>query len=241
MDGIHDLGGKHGFGAVVVEADEPVFHAPWEAKVFAIMLASGAAGAFLNADQFRHLIERIDPVCYLNDGYYGRWLGGLETGLVEAGVLTSDEISQRYESLGGSSAARVAARPKTEPEPMGHLAEAPGSQRRISSPQYTVDDLVMTAADSKPGHTRLPAYARGKVGRVVACHGGWVYPDTNAHGEGEQPQHLYTVEFTGETLWGQASESMSLCLDLFEPYLLKPNLSISELSISGLSKSKLAE
>lgn len=219
MDGIHDLGGKHGFGKVEREVDEPVFHAPWEAKMFSIMLASGAAGAWRNSDRFRHNIERIDPVSYLNDGYYGRWLGGIETGLVEAGILSSTEVQERYLTLGGSDTDRVGARPVTNPDPLGPMPDALGSQRSVATAKFSMGDEVLTSTDVKPGHTRLPAYARGKIGRVVACHGGWVYPDSNAHGLGEDPQNLYTVEFTGQTLWGADSEAMSLCLDLFEPYL----------------------
>jgi nitrile hydratase beta subunit len=220
VDGIHDLGGKHGFGEVEREANEPAFHAEWEAKVFALMMASGPAGAWYSADRFRHLIERIDPVSYLSDGYYGRWLGGIETGLVEAGVLTAEQISERFASLGGTSDVRVAARPKQHPDPMGNPPTRPNSDRPVGEPKFQLGDAVVTAHDVKPGHTRLPAYARGKTGRIIAKHDGWVYPDTNAHGLGEQPQHLYTVEFTGDTLWGGVGESMTLCLDLFEPYLI---------------------
>ncbi|MFT4797823.1 MAG: nitrile hydratase [Candidatus Azotimanducaceae bacterium] len=219
MDGIHDLGGKHGFGSVQREQDEPVFHARWEAKMFAIMRASGPAGAWYSADRFRHLVERIDPVSYLDDGYYGRWLGGVETGLIEAGLLDQIEIQQRYLELGGKPFVRIAARPVDHPDLMGDLPAAPGSQRTAAAPLFKKGDAVMTSTDVKPGHTRLPAYARGKVGRVVQCHAGWVFPDTNAHGKGEQAQNLYTVEFSGQTLWGDSSETMSLCLDLFEPYL----------------------
>jgi nitrile hydratase len=219
MDGIHDLGGKHGFGQVERETDEPVFHAKWEAKVFTFMLAGGAAGAWLNSDRFRHNIERINPISYLNDGYYGRWLGGIETGLVEAGVLDSAEIQFRYRELGGSDSDRIAARPVTNPEPLGKRAQEPGSQRIVASPKFAVGDLVKTDIKVTPGHTRLPAYARGKVGKIVACHDGWIYPDSSAHGLGEDPQNLYTVEFQGDELWGSDSESMTLCLDLFEPYL----------------------
>lgn len=219
MDGIHDLGGKHGFGPVERESDESVFHEPWEAKMFAIMLASGPAGAWQCADRFRHLIERIDPVSYLSDGYYGRWLGGIETGLVEAGVLSSEDIQARYVELGGNPEARIAARPKANPEPLGPIPEAIHSQREVPPARFHVGDEVVTDTNVKPGHTRLPAYARGKQGRIIACHQGWVYPDTNAHGQGEQPKNLYTVEFTGMELWGENSEAMTLCLDLFEPYL----------------------
>ena len=219
MDGIHDLGGKHGFGSVQREQDELVFHGHWEAKMFAIMRCSGPAGAWYSADRFRHLVERIDPISYLDDGYYGRWLGGVETGLIEAGILQQDEIQQRYLELGGEPSARVAARPIDHPDSMGDPPAGPGSQRPVPAPLFKKGDRVVTSIDVKPGHTRLPAYARGKVGRVVQCHAGWVFPDTNAHGEGEQPQNLYTVEFSGQSLWGDSSEVMSLYLDLFEPYL----------------------
>ena len=100
MDGIHDFGGKQGFGRVLREDDEPVFHGRWEAKVFALVGAARSAGAFMNSDQFRHAVERIDPVAYLSHGYYGRWLGGLENLLVEAGVLSTDEIAARALELG---------------------------------------------------------------------------------------------------------------------------------------------
>lgn len=219
MDGIHDLGGKHGHGKVEREVDEPVFHADWEAKVFAIMLASGPAGAWLCADRFRHLIERIDPVSYLNDGYYGRWIGGIETGLVEAGVLSQEEVQARYLELGGKSSDRIAARPVANPDPLGPIPENFASDRAVPAARYAIGDWVVTDTTVKPGHTRLPAYARGKIGCINACHDGWVYPDTNAHGLGEQPQNLYTVEFQGTELWGDDSETMTLCLDLFEPYL----------------------
>ena len=219
MDGIHDLGGKHGYGQVDREVDEPTFHAPWEAKVFSLMLASGPAGAWFCSDRFRHLVERVDPVSYLSDGYYGRWLGGIETGLVEAGVLSQEAIQSRYIELGGLKSDRVAASPVGNPEPLGDFPQEFHSQREVPQARYSVGDSVITDTQVKHGHTRLPAYARGKKGKIVACHGGWVYPDSNAHGKGEDPQNLYTLEFQGEELWGENSEPMSLCLDLFEPYL----------------------
>jgi nitrile hydratase len=223
VDGIHDLGGKHGFGKVERETDAPVFHEDWEAKVFALMLAGGPAGAWYSADRFRHLIERIDPVSYLSDGYYGRWLGGIETGLVEAGVLNQADIAERFRALGGNPNARIAARPAASPDPMGEPPTEVNSDRVVGRARFSIGDTVTTHTDVKPGHTRLPAYARGKQGHIVATHGGWVYPDANAHGRGEQPQHLYTVEFSGVELWGSDSEAMSLYLDLFEPYLTKFN------------------
>ena len=221
MDGIHDLGGKHGFGVVEREENEPVFHARWEAQVFAVMRASGMAGAWHNADRFRHQIERIDPVAYLANGYYGRWLAGVETGLIESGILSQEEIAARHQQLGGHKTDDLGARPGQPPNQAPPLSERrPNSVREAStSPEFAVGDSVVTSSEVKSGHTRLPAYARGKVGLVVAHHDVWVFPDTNAHGQGEQPQHLYTVQFTGETLWGSGDANMRVCIDLFEPYL----------------------
>lgn len=221
MDGIHDLGGRHGFAPLLREDDEPVFHARWEARVFAMLGAAQAAGALRNTDQFRHAIERIDPVAYLSHGYYGRWLGGIETLLREAGVLDAAAIEARLVELGGDPAMRVAAQPSAQPDRIAYVPAAPGSRREPGTPpRFTPGDPVRTAITVKAGHTRLPAYARGRTGRVLAWHGGWVFPDSNAHGLGENPEHLYTVEFDGRTLWGATAEpNTSVSLDLFESYL----------------------
>jgi len=221
LDGIHDLGGKHGFGTPQVELNEPCFHARWEASVFAMVRAAGAAGAVRNTDQFRHAIERIDPIAYLTHGYYGRWLGGLETLLVEASVIEQEEIVARLQRLGGDPDLRVAARPALRPDAVDYVPSAEHSHRSIPTPpRFAMGTRVRTAAHPKSGHTRLPAYARGRCGIVTAVHGGWVYPDTNAHGLGEQPQYLYTIAFAGSELWGaQAESGTRVYLDLFEPYL----------------------
>lgn len=220
VDGVHDLGGKEGFGPVVRELQEPLFHAAWEPKVFAILRAAADAGARANIDQFRHAIERIDPIAYLTHTYYGRWLGGVENLLVERGVLTRAAIDARYRQIGGADGDLVASRPAVRPDRVevveDHLAIRP-----LARPaKFRIGDVVRTRHDGIPGHTRLPAYARGRRGRVTALHGGWVYPDTNAHGRGESPQHLYTVAFDGDELWGESAEpGVVVHLDLFEPYL----------------------
>ena len=222
MDGIHDLGGKHGFGAVNFAPDSlpgaPVFHARWEAAVFAATAALLAATRS-NTDEFRHAVERIDPVAYLTHGYYGRWLGGIETLAVETGTLTAAEISARAIAHGARANDLIAARPAAART----LATASrrGAQRALTvPPRFDIGQAVRTRADVLPGHTRLPAYARDRVGTVLARHGGWVFPDSNAMGRGEHPQHLYTVAFTGDVLWGAGAESdVTVRLDLYEPYL----------------------
>ena len=220
MDAIHDLGGKHGFGWIVREPNEPAFHERWEAVVFALSGAVGAAGVMRNTDQFRHAVERIDPVAYLDHGYYGRWLGGIENLLVEAGLVSQRQIDERVERSGGA-VGRVAARPSKSPDRIDYVPEGPEAQRPLSAaPKFAVGDAVVTQDAPSVGHTRLPAYARGKRGEVTAWHGGWVFPDTNAHGQGERPVHLYTISFPGQALWGAGAEpATAVRLDLFEPYL----------------------
>ena len=233
MDGIHDLGGKHGYGAVVSQnqkkenqeyKDEVAFSQRWQAAVFAMLRAIGAADITQNTDQFRHAVERITPSCYLTDGYYGRWLGAIETLLVEAGELTQAQISARVEALGYAVTAPIAARPSPTPDqfldPLQRQSTAARSTN--TTPLFQVGDQVVTSSSASLGHTRLPAYARGVKGVVVSWHNSWVFPDTNAHGQGEQPQHLYTVEFDGVSLWGDLAEPNTMTLiDLFEPYLEK--------------------
>ncbi len=233
MDGIHDLGGKHGFGKVQTEADEVAFPERWQGAVFTMVNSLFFSGVAHNADHFRHAIERIDPVSYLNDGYYGRWLGGLETLLVEADRVSQADINERAITLGAAADGRIAARPNPQPDVFPAEAAAanaqasedmpPSAHRDVEqAPRFAVDETVRTITTSVPGHTRLPAYARGAPGKIVAWHGAWVYPDSNAHGQGEQPQHLYTVAFSGADLWGSGGDSgLEVCLDLFEPYLLK--------------------
>lgn len=220
MDGIHDLGGKHGYGPITREPDEPAFHARWEAAVFAMVSAARPA-AYNNTDRFRHAIERIDPVAYLSHTYYGRWLGGIENLLVEAGVVTSDQITERAQRLGASKYDLIAARPAPHPDPHAEVAGLPTAARELSrEPQFRTGDQVVTSTEVKAQHTRLPSYARGKRGLIRYCHAGWVYPDSNAHGGGEVPQFLYSVEFTGPELWGKNSDTtLRVYLDLFEPYL----------------------
>lgn len=197
MPDVHDLGGRAGFGRVVVERDEPVFHAAWEGRVLGMMyLALG--GGWVNVDTFRNGVERMDAVLYLAASYYERWLASLETILSEAGVLARGYA------------------PPPPPPPENRRFERPVPQ----PPRFAEGAHVRTRARKLSGHTRLPGYASEQRGVVARVRGGFVYPDTNAHGEGEQPQHLYTVRFEARELWGEAAEPAACVhVDLFEPYL----------------------
>lgn len=195
MPDVHDLGGRAGFGRVVVERDEPVFHAAWEGRVLGMLYLALGRG-WVNLDTFRNGVERMEPARYLAASYYDRWLTSLETILAEAGVLASDYL---------------------EPPP----PENPRFERAAPEPpRFAEGAHVRARARKLSGHTRLPGYASEKRGVVARVRGGFVYPDTNAHGEGEQPQHLYTVRFEARELWGGAAEPAACVhVDLFEPYL----------------------
>lgn len=191
MDGIHDLGGRHGFGRPLTQRDEATFHEPWERRVHALTALVLVSGCF-NTDEFRHAVERVDPVAYLADGYYGRWLGAVERLVEEA-----------------------AGRPAP-----GRIADTSAARELGSAPRFSVGDRVVTRNLHPAGHTRLPGYARGRRGIVATLHGGWVLPDTNAHQRGECPEHVYTVRFDGAELWDDAAEpGTRVCIDLFESYL----------------------
>ncbi|MEM7079031.1 MAG: nitrile hydratase subunit beta [Pseudomonadota bacterium] len=217
MDGIHDLGGKHGHGAVETDAAPTNFVQRWQGRVFGLNNRMFRLGITHNTDYFRHAIERMTPAAYLTHGYYGRWLAAIETILVEQGILRSADIEKRLGPEVGPSAAR----PDPDPTRFAYTLRAYTARRQIQREQRFVEgDQVLTATHTKPGHTRLPAYVRGRVGRVVAVHGAWVYPDDNAHARGDEGQHLYTVEFSAAELWGADTRGGdSVCVDLFEPYL----------------------
>ena len=211
MNGIHDMGGMHGFGAVAVDAGEPVFHAPWQRRVLGMVYQVVGFG-WTNIDTFRHGIERMEPVAYLTAGYYGRWLASLETVLGEAGVLSRAEVDSRV--------AGRPAPPPSVPRP-GLPRPSSGFVRAVeATPAYARGQRVRARNVHPAGHTRLPRYVRGKRGVVRHVHPAFVYPDTNAHGAGEQPCHLYTIRFEPSELWGAEAEPQgAVHVDLFEPYL----------------------
>ena len=202
------MGGLHGFGKVDVEADEPVLHARWEARVFGMIQGLGGG----NIDAGRHSIERLGPIEYLENGYYGRWLGALESGLVEGGVVTAEEIAQRMTA------------PQPVPSPSKPASWRPAKRSYIrkvdAAPAFAVGQSVVTRNHQPAGHTRLPAYVRAHRGQTARVHAAMVFPDDHAHGHGENPQYLYTVRFAAAELWGEGAEANSvLYIDLFESYL----------------------
>lgn len=218
MNGVHDLGGMHGFGPIVREENEPLFHAEWEAHVCAMTNLAGHRGhGYFNIDQFRHGIERMAPAEYLRATYWERWLASLERNLIEQGLITHEELQARTTSLGaGRAASSRTAYQVAAASPPAPVAE--GSSPPV--PRFTLGDAVLTRIVHPRGHTRLPRYARGKRGVINLSHGPQTLPDANAHGLGPQPQPLYSVRFAGRELWGESAEPHQVVyLDLWESYL----------------------
>ena len=216
MNGAQDMGGLHGFGAVVPEPDEPVFHANWERRVLALTLAMGATGEW-TPDAARFARENRAPAEYLSKSYYEIWLAGLEQLLVEHGLVTSDEL-RAGRSL---QPARAVKRTLAARDTAGWLERGRPTNREAPRPaRFKVGDRVRAKDMHQVTHTRLPRYVRGHTGTITGAHGCHVFPDTNAHGHGEDPRWLYTVSFEGRELWGaEGDPTVTVAVDAFEPYL----------------------
>ena len=217
MNGIHDMGGMHGMGPIVREKNEPTFHEPWEGRVYAITRVIRAAGGRQNIDNARHLIELQPPAEYLRRTYYERWLERLVTLLLANKTITREELESGKPASGAAKAT-----PAVTAAAVPAMVARRGSARRDVSvaPRFTVGQNVRARKINPTGHTRLPRYARGRVGLISRDHGVFVFPDTNSRFEGESPQHLYSVRFDARELWGdRASPRDSVYIDLWDDYL----------------------
>jgi nitrile hydratase subunit beta len=205
MNGVHDMGGMDGFGPIVIEADEPVFHADWEGRMYAIALS--VAAEFRNADEFRYAIERIPAPVYLASSYYERWLNAVMTLLVEKKKLTREELIA------------CGADPVAPAQPTNQFrGNSPTVRRRRA--RFRVGDHVVARNLNPTGHTRLPRYVRGKRGVIHRDWGTFVFADSHAHHAGDREQHVYSVTFEARELWGSDAPARdSLRIDLWEDYL----------------------
>lgn len=209
-----DLGGRTGMGAIQREPNEIMFHGDWEATAFALTVAMGATGSW-NIDMSRRSRETLPD--YLTLSYYQIWIKGLCKLLTEQGLVTDEELEVGHMLRPALPVKRVLEAPMVA----GVLAKGVPTDRATASPaSFSVGDVVRTCQFQADHHTRLPAYARGKVGCIAAVRAVHVYPDTNARGLGEQPQWLYSVAFEGTALWGQqADPGLTVYVDAWEPYL----------------------
>ena len=215
MNGIHDLGGMHGLGPIAPEKNEPVFHEPWEARVYAITRAMGAWRKW-NIDASRFQREQIPPAEYLRMSYYEKWLAGLCELMVAKGLVTSTELASGKPDLEAPQSSPAL---KAEQVPLMVAKGAPSNRATNAAARFRAGQTVRARNMNPIGHTRLPRYARGRSGVIDRVHGVFVFPDTNALFQGEQPQYLYCVKFSARELWGEAAAAQDqVYLDLWESY-----------------------
>ena len=218
MNGAQDMGGMHGFGPVEPEPDEPVFHAEWEKRAFALTLAMGMPGGW-NIDQSRFARENRDPGEYLSMSYYQIWLAGLEALLAERGLVAENEIEAGHALHERKPVPRV-----LSPGDVLKVLHRGGPTERDTNTEaaFKPGDRVRAKNINPLTHTRLPRYVRNHVGTVERVIGFHVFPDSNAAGKGEDPQWLYCVRFDGRELWGPDGDpTTSVSVDAWEPYLEK--------------------
>jgi hypothetical protein len=201
VDGIHDLGGKQGFGPVRYTLNAQAFHAPWEVRVNSLY-AFAVRGGLFNMDEYRHAIERMEPRHYLTASYYERSLTSLATLCVEKGLVTRQELEQR---AGGSF-------PLAAPS-------GPGRTNLEGRERFVPGDRVRVRVDHVPGHVRMPGYIRGKTGIVVSESPVYPFPDAHAHGVAAQDEPTYDVRFLAEDLWPSSADPALVHVGVFQSYL----------------------
>jgi len=201
VDGIHDMGGRQGFGRVRFTQGATAFHAPWEVRANSLYAHAVRIGLF-NMDEYRHAIERMEPRHYLAASYYERSLTSLITLCVEKGIVTREELERR---AGGAV-------------PLS-AASAPGRGNAADRERFQVGDRVRVKLDSVPGHIRMPGYIRGKAGVVVSESPAYPFPDAHAHGVPSQDEPTYDVRFRSEDLWPASAEPALVHVGVFQSYL----------------------
>ena len=219
MDGIHDMGGMHGFGPIPIEEQETPFPQSWQGRVFASNLVLAVALG-RSVDRFRFLIESMPPAQYLTVSYYERWLFSMLASIEESGILDEEDLTaiaagEIPESVDSGFDA-------LPPEITRVLVNTPSGRRRdMSGPAvFKQGDEVRARTQHPAGHSRLPRYARGRCGKVLSDNGNQLLPDSSAHGGEPLMQRLYTVSFSARELWGDQANAMdTVCLDLWESYL----------------------
>jgi nitrile hydratase len=220
MNGVHDMGGMQGFGPVRPEVDEPLFHAAWERKALAIIVAMGACGQW-NIDLSRSARESLPPAQYLGSSYYAIWLAGLEQLMLSRGMVGAAEL----QSGCSENAPCTGVRRLDGAQTAAALARGTASSRDAPGPaRFAVGQRVRARQIHPTGHTRLPRYVRGHTGTIERIHGAHVFPDTRVSRPlppfVDDAHWLYTVVFDGQDLWGSAaSNGLQVSVDAWEPYL----------------------
>ena len=222
MNGVHDMGGMHGFGAIDIEAGEPVFHEEWEGRVYGMVTSIREEHDIYGPYGSRHYIENIPPPRYLASSYYERWMLALQAALVNKGLLTAEELDDRTRQFAADPTSETPKR--LDPELADRVrrriyAPQPLEQRASAAPLFSVGDAVVVRNIHPEGHTRLPRYVRGKRGVVARIFGAQGFQDEPTIAD-SSPQHVYSVVFEASELWGENAEpNQRLYIDMWECWM----------------------
>ena len=201
MDGMHDLGGKQGFGRIRYALNAQVFHEPWEKRVNALYGLAVKLGIFY-MDEYRHAIERMEPRHYLSASYYERSLTSLATLCIEKGIVTLVELEKRANGTFPLS-----------------MPSAPGRSNISGRERFQAGDRVRVRSDYVPGHMRMPGYIRGKTGVGVSESPAYPFPDAHAHGVKAEDEPTFDVRFRSEDLWPNSTDAALVHVAVFQSYL----------------------
>jgi nitrile hydratase len=215
MNGAQDMGGMQSFGPIRPRENDLPLHDDWERRVLAVTLAMGATGAW-NIDTSRAARESLPPAQYLSSSYFEIWFEGLKTLLLNAGLVTAEEIESGELKRAAVRVQRVL---RADQVQAALLRGSPADRPARAPARFAVGETVRARQINPTTHTRLPRYCRGRRGEIVAVRGAHVFPDSNALGAGESPHWLYTVRFGAAELWGEETSAASVCVDCWEPYL----------------------
>jgi nitrile hydratase len=220
---IHDMGGMHGFGPVVREEHEPVWHEPWEGRSWGIRQSVIRGGHMkLRPGENRAIIETMGAVPYLTTSYYGRFLHSTVDRLIAHGLITAEELDARTAAYLSDPDLKVPRRldPEAAATVRRSLTVAPNPKPAQGEPQYTAGQAVIARNLNWDGHNRLPRYVRGRRGTIVRVNGWYEIEDDHAERLGRNPQPVYTVGFDGLELWGPDTEpNLRVYMELWEGYL----------------------
>lgn len=230
MDGVHDIGGMHGFGAVVVPGSEAPYHERWEARVFALYLLVGIEGLG-GPPSGRATREQMEPSHYLAASYYERWLWSAERQLERKGTIRPGEVERMAQRLQGHGLQEQAEH-DNQPQPprpgdpeqarraLGELRRPEPMPAPAEPPRFAPGDQVRVRRMRPARHTRCPRYVRGAAGVVERVQGRDLLPELAAYGEEGSPEPVYAVRFSSETLFGQDGRPpWTVTVDLWEGYL----------------------
>jgi nitrile hydratase subunit beta len=201
MDGFHDIGGRQGFGPVIVDDRCAPFHDEWELRAAAISSRLLRQHIY-NMNELRHAIERMSPRHYIGASYFERIFTAAATLCIEKGLISRDELDaasgERVQLALRARAGRVA------PEQF---------------PELHIGDWVVVKNEYVNGHIRVPAYVRGKMGRVVGISPAYPFPDAAAHGLESAKQRTFDVCFRSGDLWPDCCDDAEINVGLFHGYL----------------------